>query len=118
MERKKIHVKRLSEVAQEDVSEEGAENTTIQWLIDEKAGAKNFVMRRFVIEKNGHTPFHSHDWEHEAYVLSGKGIIRAGDETFVVNKDMFVYVPANVVHQFKNSGDKDFIFLCMIPVKR
>lgn len=114
---KTVYVKRLSEVAQEDVGEEGAKNAAIQWLIDEKAGAKNFVVRRFVIKKDGYTPLHSHDWEHEVYILSGKGTIRVADEVFVVQKDMFAYVPPNVIHQFKNAGDENFIFLCIIPLK-
>jgi quercetin dioxygenase-like cupin family protein len=113
-----VHVKRVSEVAQEDVSMEGARNVAVQWLIDEKADAKNFAMRRFAIKKDGHTPLHSHDWEHEIYVLSGKGIVRVGNEIFVLEKDMVVYVPPNVVHQFRNDGDVDFFFLCMIPLKK
>jgi len=44
-------------------------------LISEKDGAPNFRLRHFVIEPGGHTPLHRHDWEHENYFISGKGIL-------------------------------------------
>ena len=113
-----IYVKRLSEIVQEGVGEEGAKNVAIQWLIDQKAGAENFAMRRFTIKKDGNTPLHSHGWEHEVYVLSGKGTIRLGDEVFVLEKDMFSYVPPSIVHQLKNASDNDFTFLCITQLKK
>jgi quercetin dioxygenase-like cupin family protein len=44
-------------------------------LISEKDGAPNFRLRHFVIEPGGHTPLHRHDWEHENYFISEKGIL-------------------------------------------
>ena len=95
---------------------EGAKDVELQWLIDKSVGAENFAMRRFVIKPGGHTPLHSHPWEHENYVLEGKGVVRIGDKEYELKKDMFVFIPPDVVHQFRNSGDKDFVLLCLIPL--
>ncbi|HDN95842.1 MAG: cupin domain-containing protein [Thermoplasmata archaeon] len=109
-------VKRCDEVEMEEVKEEGAKNVYIQWLIDEKIG-DNFAMRRFVIKKGGHTPLHRHDWEHEVFVLSGKGaLVDENGREHPLEPGKFAYVKPNELHQFKNKGDEDFIFLCIIPL--
>lgn len=110
-----MHVKRYDEVEMEEVGEDGAKNVYIQWLIDENIG-KNFAMRRFVLKRDGHTPLHRHDWEHEVFVLEGTGAIEndAGKE-FSLTPGTFAYVPPNEIHRFINKGESDFVFLCMIP---
>lgn len=117
-ENETMYVKHISDVEQKDTSKEGAKNTLIQWLINDKIGAKNFVMRRFVVKRNGYTPLHSHDWEHEVYVLSGKGIVKIDKEEYPLEKDKFAYVPPNVVHQFNNTSDENLVLLCVIPLKK
>ena len=47
-----------------------AEGTSIQVLT---ADGPNFVMREFTIAPGGHTPHHTHPWEHHTYILAGKG---------------------------------------------
>jgi len=107
-----------SDVKADEVSEEGAKNVTIQWLIDNRIGAPNFAMRRFVVGKGGYTPLHKHDWEHEVFVLKGEGaLVDENGNEIPLKKDHFAFVPPNEVHQFKNVGDEDFIFLCVIPIK-
>ncbi|MGQ4833560.1 MAG: cupin domain-containing protein [Candidatus Asgardarchaeia archaeon] len=113
-----MYVGHISEVPAEEVKLEGTTKTTIQWLITkEKAGAENFAMRRFVIKPGGTIGKHSHDWEHEIYVLDGEGIVGAGDKEVKVTKDIFLYIPPNVPHWYRNEGASDFVFLCIIPYK-
>jgi quercetin dioxygenase-like cupin family protein len=38
-------------------------------------GAPNFVMRLFEIDPDGYSPFHTHAWEHEVFVLEGEGTV-------------------------------------------
>jgi len=111
-------VKNESEVEAQEVNAEGAKNVTIQWLIDDKSGAPTFAMRRFVIKKDGHTPLHNHDWEHEIFVLQGNGVlIDENGKERALKKNDFAFVPPNEIHQFKNVGNEDFVFLCLIPLK-
>ena len=42
-------------------------------VIGRNDGANNFCMRIFEIGTGGHTPLHSHDWEHEMFIHSGSG---------------------------------------------
>ncbi len=112
-----MFVKRFDEVKKEDVHEEGAKNVQIQWLIDEKV-APNFAMRRFTIKENGYTPLHKHDWEHEVFVLEGEGaLVDENGNEHPLKPGNFALVEPNEIHQFKNKGKGDFIFLCLIPLK-
>lgn len=111
-------VEHQQDIEAEQVEMEGAENVTIQWLIDDTRGAPTFAMRRFVVGPGGHTPLHDHPWEHEIYVLRGEGALVDEDgEEHSLSPSRFAYVPAGETHQFKNVGSDDFVFLCMIPLQ-
>ena len=63
----------------------------------------------------GETPHHSHPYEHEVYVLSGSGVVLEGDRPQPLTGGDCVYVAANDVHQFRNTGAEPMRFLCLIP---
>ncbi len=108
---------RFGEVASEEV-EEGAEGVRIRWLITEKDGAENFIMRHFEIAPGGYTPQHSHFWEHEVFILEGAGIVLsdAGEEPFEGGD--VIFMPGGERHQFRNTGDSPVQMLCLIPARK
>ena len=87
----------------------------IQVLLDERCGAPNFAMRRFVIAPGGHTPRHSHPYEHEVFVLEGEGVVVEGSEPHAIRAGDVVYVVPDEIHQFKNTGTAPLKFLCVVP---
>ena len=95
--------------------EEGAFNVKIRWLITKDIGAKNFAMRLIEIGKNGYTPLHTHNWEHEVFVLGGEGTISDGEVQTQLRSGDVVFVAPNEKHQFKNQGKKSLKFICLIP---
>jgi quercetin dioxygenase-like cupin family protein len=109
---KVVHSK---DVILEDVNAEGASYTKIRWLISQKDDAPNFAMRLFELAPGGHTPLHKHEWEHEVYVVEGKGklVFDDGEQNFVAHDA--IYVDPNKMHQFQNTGDTTMKFLCVIP---
>jgi len=115
LEFKAVHYKRAS-VSQ--VKEIGAEGVRVRWLINkENDGAENFAMRLFEIEPGGHTPEHSHDWEHEVYVLEGDGIVFCEGSEKQIKSGYVVFVPPNTVHYFRNNGKKDTTFYLFNSVR-
>jgi quercetin dioxygenase-like cupin family protein len=88
-----------------------AEGTFVQVLVPD---GPNFVMRVFTLKPGGHTPSHSHPWEHEVYVLSGKGRTEGESSCDLAAGDA-VYVAPDEVHSFVNAGDEDIRFICVIP---
>ncbi len=90
-------------------------NVSGRLLIGNEDGAKNFCMRYFEIGKDGHTPKHTHDWEHEVFVHSGNGKVFIEDKWHSLSKGSAVFVPQGIEHQFKNISDDPFVFICLIP---
>ncbi len=101
------------DVRAEDV-EEGSRNVKVRWLITKDLGAKNFAMRSFEIAPNGSTPLHENPWEHEVFVLKGKGIVKGSSESEFKEGDV-IFIPPNESHQFKNNSKENTEFLCLIP---
>ncbi len=85
-------------------------------LVGPNENAPNFSMRKFTLGKGGCSPYHTHTWEHEVYMLSGQGEIRFAGGSRSVEPGDFAFVPPNDEHQFVNSGDSVFEFLCMVPL--
>ena len=99
------------------VTHEEAEGVTIRRLIAKEDGAPNFAMRLFEVESGGHTPLHTHAWEHEVFVLDGEGIVwKEGVET-PIGPGTAVFVPPGEKHSFKNAGIEALRFICLVPVE-
>lgn len=105
-----------SAVPAQPVGEEGAANATVRWLISRPEGAPNFAMRLFELAPGGHTPLHTHPWEHEVFVLGGRLEV-IGDEgpRAAVAGDALLVLP-NERHQFRNPAEEPARFLCLIPL--
>jgi quercetin dioxygenase-like cupin family protein len=105
-----------TDVPAEEV-EQGAKGVRIRWVITESTGARNFVMRHFEIAAGGYTPHHEHPWEHEVFVLEGKGVVTGGAEERDFGKGDVIFVPPGERHQFRNTGTATLQLLCLIPSK-
>ncbi|MBA7697712.1 hypothetical protein ES703_106380 [subsurface metagenome] len=84
-------------------------------VINASDGAPNFCMRVFDLEPGSSTPSHSHAWEHEVYVLSGKGVVVAEGGETEISRDSVVFVPPDELHRFRNTGFETLRFICVIP---
>jgi quercetin dioxygenase-like cupin family protein len=108
-------IKKCSEAPIEKIIEKGVSGVSKQMLLGPEDGAPTFAMRRFTVEPGGYTFYHTHDFEHEVYVLAGKGIARSDSGETEIIADTAVLVKPNDVHQFVNTGQDDLVFLCIIP---
>ena len=113
-----MHAAQWKEIEGKTVTEPGARGVTIRVLMGENVGAPTFTMRHFEIAPGGATPYHTHPWEHEVYVLSGKGKARRKGGETEVGPGSFVYVAPDEEHNFENAGDAPFSFLCVIPAAK
>jgi quercetin dioxygenase-like cupin family protein len=92
-----------------------AKGVKVRWLIKEETGAPNFAMRQFTLDPDGQTPRHTHPWEHEVFIRSGAGVVLGEDGEEPVKPGDVVYMPPDEEHQFRNTGDDELVFLCLIP---
>ncbi|HOJ88005.1 MAG TPA: cupin domain-containing protein [Pseudothermotoga sp.] len=84
-------------------------------LIGPRDNSPNFAMRLFTLRPGASTPYHSHDWEHEVFIIDGKVNIKSKDGEVTAEKGTFVFVQPNEEHQFVNVGDKFAHFICIVP---
>lgn len=108
-------VRKADEVEKNVVEEEGAKGVNVRWLISKEIGAPNFAMREFEIEPGGYTPYHTHHWEHEVYVLEGEGVAVGPEGEHPIKPGTVVFVPGGEEHNFRNTGDIPLRFLCLVP---
>ncbi len=80
-------------------------------------GAPNFCMRVFEVEPGSSTPSHSHPWEHEVFVLSGRGMVVGEQKETLIARDSVVFVPPDENHCFVNNGNEPLRFICLIPIQ-
>ncbi|MHC4917760.1 MAG: cupin domain-containing protein [Planctomycetota bacterium] len=102
-------------VAAQPTTEAGAEGVNVRWLISEDDGAPHFYMRRFEVEPGGRTPHHSHAWEHEVYVLEGKGTLHCEGGEYPFEPDDVIFLAPGEKHYFAADGSTGAVFLCLIP---
>ncbi len=112
-----MKVKHYSDVAAQEV-EEGAKGVRIRWVISGDDGAANFAMRHFEIAPGGHTPHHAHPWEHEVFVLTGRGKVAGQGCDKPLSPGTVVFVPPGEEHHFASEGPEPLTLLCVIPMPR
>jgi len=110
-----MQIVHYTEIEPEPVTADNVKGTTIRWLISKAKGAPNFAMRFFEVEPDGFTPLHTHDWEHEVFIISGNGSVWKDGQEVEVTPGTAIFVPPMEKHQFKNTGNKTMQILCLIP---
>jgi len=94
---------------------EGTKGVDFKQLIAKNVDAPQFYMRLFDIVPDGHTPRHSHEWEHEIFVVEGSGKVVLQDREEKLIKGDAVFVEPGELHQFVNDGEELFRLICVIP---
>ncbi|MFW6032268.1 MAG: cupin domain-containing protein [Phycisphaeraceae bacterium] len=113
-------IRRSQQVESQVMEMEGAEGVTMRLLVGREDGAPTFAMRLFEVSPGGHTPRHSHPFEHEAIILEGCGQVLGGVHGGTirpVSQGDAIFIPAGEPHQFRNVGEAVLRFLCMVPVR-
>ncbi len=113
-------VKKIEQTPAMEMAVPGAKGVTMRLMVGRDDGAPNFAMRQFEVQPGGHTPHHQHNYEHEVLILGGHGEVTGGvtgqDVRPIAAGDV-VYMPANELHQFRNTGDEPLRFMCMVPTR-
>ena len=100
------------------VEAEGARNVHKQMPVSSHDGAPNFSFRVFTLDPEGHTPYHTHPFEHVNYAIEGEAVMvdeKGVEHSFKAGD--FAFVAPNEKHQFKNKSSVPFRFICAVPKK-
>lgn len=96
----------------EALAREGASGVKVRYLIEKSAGAKHFYLRYYVVEHGGHTPLDRHRYEHEVFILEGRGTMVSEEGEIEVKPGDAIYLGPNELHQFRNRNREPLVFLC------
>ena len=110
-----MKIEKSSNISKSPVSDEGAKDVAIRWLISKEDGAPNFAMRMFELEPAGRTPLHTHPQEHEVFILEGEGTFVFEGQEHPFGAEYVIFVPPNREHRFMNTGGSLLRMLCVIP---
>lgn len=110
-------IRNIDHVETKPVDMPGVKGVTMGVMVGRSDGAPNFALRHFRVEPQGNSPRHSHDYEHEVYVVDGGGKVLLEGEFRPIRKGDVIYVPADQEHQFV-AGEQGLRFLCLVPVTR
>lgn len=117
-------VRNIDETPMKPVQMEGVKGASMAIMVGREDGAPNFALRQFKVEPGGNTPRHSHDYEHEVFIVGGAGTVMIAGEERALKAGDVVYVPAGTEHQFRaapapaEGQDYALRFLCLVPVTR
>ncbi len=92
-----------------------AKGVTGRVLIGQADGAANFCMRIFEVAQGGHSPRHTHDWEHEIFVHQGEGELLTGKGWVPVSAGTAIFIPGGEEHQMRNTYTAPLVFVCLVP---
>lgn len=110
-----MYINSIKKAKEVSITLENVKDITIRWLLPPEAGTPNFEMRYFEIKKGGYSRQETHPWEHEVFVVKGRGIVRGKDREKVVEVGDAILIAPNEFHQFRSTEEKDFGFICVIP---
>lgn len=95
---------------------EGAKDVLKQLPVGVADGSPNFSFRVFTIEPGGHTPYHTHPFEHINYIIEGKGeIIDENGDATTIAQGVFALIHPNEKHQYRNPTDAPLVVICAVP---
>jgi quercetin dioxygenase-like cupin family protein len=97
------------------VEMDGVKGVSMRLMVGRADGAPNFSMRHFTVDPGGHTPRHSHNYEHEVFVIEGAGRIEDDGEMHDISAGDVLYMAPNRTHQFVNTSDRPLKFMCLVP---
>ncbi len=109
-------LRRPSDIAPTTVTMPGAHLVTMRLMVGRSDGAPTFSMRLFEVAPGGHTPRHTHNYEHEVMILDGSAELYDNGETKHAAAGDVLFIPANAEHQFQNKGQTPLRFMCLVPV--
>jgi len=109
-------IRRAEDMPGSPMQMEGVKGVTMRMMVGRGDGAPNFAMRHFTVEPGGNTPHHSHDYEHEVFIVEGEARVENDGQFHQVKAGDVLFVKPNAVHQFVNQSEKPMKFLCLVPV--
>ena len=81
-------------------------------VMPENAGTRHIDYRISMYQPMAYVQKHAHKIQEQVYhVLEGEGLMEIGNETRVVRKHDYIFLPPGIDHSINNTGLVDLVFL-------
>ncbi len=110
-----MNLEHYAEITPTLIDNDKVKHVAARVVIGRAAGAGNFFMRVFEIGRGGHTPRHSHPWEHEMFFHAGQGQVLHDGEWKAVRAGSVVFMPPGAEHEVRNTGAEPLVLVCLVP---
>ena len=114
----RLYVAHVSQVPESSVTPEplpAGKRATVRWVIAEEHGAPNFEMRVFHLDEGLNSEWHRHPWEHEVYVLAGRGSLRSEAGETELEPGTVAFIAGGEMHQLRACRGEALEFICVVP---
>jgi len=105
----------IDEIPEKGINRVYMSEVSIRYLIVEEFGAPNFEMRYFELSKGSKTSLDQHPYEHEIFVLRGRGTLLINEEHVPLRVNDAVLIQPEETHCLIQEGDEPFGFICIVP---
>lgn len=112
-------IRNREQVEPQDMDLPGSRGVNRRVMIGRDDGAPTFALRVFEVAPGGHTPRHSHNYEHQVMVIEGEGQVFGGLDGATIRPIRagdVVFIAPNETHQFRNVGTQTLRFACIVPI--
>ena len=109
-----MHKINIDEIPEKSINRQYMKDVSARYLIVEEFGAPNFEMRYFELCNGANTPQHRHQYEHEVFIVRGKGKLILKDKEVSLRTNDAILIDINEKHAFAQEGEEPFGFICLV----
>ena len=110
-----MHKVNIDEIPDKGVNRVYMAGVSIRYLVVEEFGAPNFELRYFEVQKGCKTSVDEHPYEHEVFVLKGRGKLLVNDKEYPLRPNDAILIEPNEKHRLVQEGEEALGFLCIVP---
>ena len=74
-------------------------------------GAPTFAMRVIDVKPGTSSPYHTHPWEHEVFIISGQGVLKGEHGETPISGGSVFFIALNEHHCITNTGNETLHFI-------
>jgi quercetin dioxygenase-like cupin family protein len=110
-----VHRINIDEIPDKGINRVYMTGVSIRYLVLEEFGAPNFELRYFEVQKGGKTSIDEHPYEHEVFILKGRGKLLLNEEEYPLRPNDAILIEPNEKHRLVQEGEGPLGFLCIVP---
>lgn len=84
-------------------------------MVDGAIGSEKIFVAEQTLRPGDRVLIHTHPEDEVLIFRSGTGVARLGDEEVTIGDGVTLFIPAGVVHGFRNSGEDDLDVIVIFP---